>query len=153
MKFFLIAYEYLTKNLIINLNLIINTIVSLHVRGGQIMPKVVGKVETQDVENGSITKEKIDFGTAAGQVSADDIPYVNGSSVLVSEDTQAAIDEVSDILTPASATEPSNPFEGKLWLDTSVSPNSLKIYKGTVWVEEQKFDAISGEVIYDGGTF
>lgn len=40
-----------------------------------------------------------------------------------------------------SSTEPTNPKDGQMWLDTSVSPNVLKMWDGESWVT-------SGAVIY-----
>jgi len=105
------------------------------------------------IKNDGIKDNHIDFGTGAGQVAAIDLPYDNSVSVLTAGQTQEALDEVSDIITPSSATPPPNPFDGKRWLDTSVTPNSLKIYKNGNWYEEEKFDTTTNEITYDGGSF
>ncbi|NIM11525.1 MAG: hypothetical protein GTO45_16515 [Candidatus Aminicenantes bacterium] len=42
--------------------------------------------------------------------------------------------EVNDMLKLyPSDTQPSNPFDGQIWLDTSVTPNQLKRYNGSGW--------------------
>jgi len=109
--------------------------------------------DTLQVKIDGIKDTHIDFGTGAGQVAAIDLPYDNGVSILTAVETQSAIDEVVEIITPASPTAPINPFDGMRWLDTSVSPNSLKIYKGGTWYEEEKFDSTTNEITYDGGSF
>lgn len=42
---------------------------------------------------------------------------------------------VKNLVAESSATAPSSPVAGQLWLDTSVSPSRLKVYENTSWVE------------------
>ena len=50
----------------------------------------------------------------------------------------------------SGATAPTNPSEGRIWLDTAV--NKIKIYKNGTWNEVYEIHA-NGNVIFDGGSF
>lgn len=76
------------------------------------------------VKNGLyVTQDANIAGTATVGVSTDSLHAI----------TKGYVDSV--VLATVSATAPSSPSSGKLWLDTSVTTQTrLKVYSGTSWV-------------------
>ena len=53
---------------------------------------------------------------------------------------QFTIISICDVVT--SASPPANPYEGQLWVDTSVSPPETKIWNGNAWVVQNDIETI-----------
>jgi hypothetical protein len=54
------------------------------------------------------------------------------SNVEEEENTGAVIEDAENVV--ISETEPENPTNSTIWLDTSSDSNILKIYDGTKWI-------------------
>ena len=59
---------------------------------------------------------------------------------------QFTIISLCDVVT--SDTPPENPYEGQLWVDTSVTPPETKIWDGNEWVVQNDIETI-GLYIFD----
>ena len=53
---------------------------------------------------------------------------------------QFTIISLCDVVT--SDTPPENPYEGQLWVDTSVTPPETKIWDGNEWVVQNDIETI-----------
>ena len=53
---------------------------------------------------------------------------------------QFTIISLCDVVT--SDTAPENPYDGQLWVDTSVSPPETKIWNGNAWVVQNDIETI-----------
>jgi hypothetical protein len=108
---------------------------------------IEGVVDTQTFQDELAKKQSnIPMGTTAptGAILNDlwldtsSVPYVlkrhDGTTWQKASPTNA--NEIgAEALMPKTAGAPASPFNGQLWLDTSVTPNILKRYDGTTWIK------------------
>lgn len=57
---------------------------------------------------------------------------------------QFTIISICDVVT--SDTPPDNPYEGQLWVDTTVTPPETKVWNGSAWVLQNGMDTIRTEI-------
>ncbi|HJI56244.1 MAG: hypothetical protein ACLSGX_00335 [Pseudoruminococcus massiliensis] len=57
---------------------------------------------------------------------------------------QFTIISICDVVT--SDTPPDNPYEGQLWVDTTVTPPETKVWNGTAWLLQNGMDTIRTEI-------
>ncbi|CAB5220281.1 hypothetical protein UFOVP235_27 [uncultured Caudovirales phage] len=89
-----------------------------------------------DASTGKIPWAKI--GVNAAEINSD---RVNGLSALITSAARITV----------SASQPSSPAAGNLWLDTSTTPNRLKFYSGTAWLQTAPETLLSTPSSSDAG--
>lgn len=106
---------------------------------------IAGYIEGSKIYGSTINGGTINIGDGAFMVDPDGTVTMNGANTI---DGYAKTDQLNGIegRTPVvSNSQPSNPTDGQLWLDTSTSPYTLKVYNANQWVY---FDQQNGGKIY-----
>lgn len=67
-------------------------------------------------------------------------------------DNKGTIKDVRNNNVTTSATAPSDPVENDVWFDTSITPNEIKIYDGTTWLDIDGHRGIEGGIFFANDT-
>ena len=100
-----------------------------------------GVVDTSWGTNGSKTGKTLSVSSADVDTKATFMVVValwGGGEMIAS--AQFTIISLCDVVT--SDTPPENPYEGQLWVDTSVTPPETKIWDGNEWVVQNDIETI-----------
>lgn len=99
---------------------------------------IAGYIEGSKIVGSTIEGGTINIGDGAFMVDSDGTVTMNGANTI---DGYAKTDQTPVV----SNSNPQNPTDGQLWLDTSTSPYTLKVYNANQWIY---FDQQNGGKIY-----
>ena len=106
---------------------------------------IAGYIEGSDIVGGTIKIGEQSDGSYAFEVDEYGSVTMGGSSEIKGYAKQDAVDQLENKTIIISDTEPTKANDGQMWLDTSTTPYSLKIYNNNQWVY---FDQQNGGKIY-----
>ena len=106
---------------------------------------IAGYIEGSDIVGGTIKIGEQSDGSYAFEVHDDGSVTMGGSSEIEGYAKQDAVDQLENKTTIISDTEPTDANDGRMWLDTSTTPYSLKVRNNNTWVY---FDQQNGGKVY-----